>query len=484
MATKYTDDSLSTGLNDGTSVANAWQSLEEVLKNTMASGSYAAGDTIQIRTHDGTSDIVVDLSNGAIVQAIVGTETAPVMWVADAGVVWAGDSGTLTVRKLDDNTRLSFSSYNIFIGTDYNFVFKGDTTSHARCFSLAASGMQITFKDVYFWTVGATALRECLSITASNGSRIDLIRCKFLASTNYSGFYPVNIFIASSAEVNFIDCTFDFTGIGTSTAAFLKSHGYGLVVNIVGGKCVNTSVINDFILMTQTVTSTGSQQRVLVNGLDRGLLPLLDSNYSYTNTIYKGTLNPLLIHRSFGGNSSFLKASNNGQILWDEEGNFPTLNAVLPDSGSTAWSIRVRPAETVSKLRPFTLFDINKFWNQTAAVGTITVEMLIKDTSGGSGVFDNPLKEDWYILVSYVDNSTGAMIVEYSVMDTSALTASTAGWSSTTYGAANYDKYKIALTTANSIKEDSEITIKLFSTRNVAATEDFYFVDPDPTVEV
>lgn len=69
-------------------------------------------------------------------------------------------------------------------------------------------------------------------------------------------------------------------------------------------------------------------------------------------------------------------------------------------------------------------------------------------------------------------------------MDGSPLTPSTAIWvpevaGQVSYGAINYDKYKLSVVTPTAVKANSVIVLTLYSTpQSVSTTEDYYFVDP------
>ena len=101
MADKYLDTTLASGLNDGTSIANAWQDMREVMTNTQAAGTYAAGDVINVRSHDGTTDITEDLGATTLAQAEIGSEQLPVTWLIDDGTVWP-QGGIFTMQHGGD----------------------------------------------------------------------------------------------------------------------------------------------------------------------------------------------------------------------------------------------------------------------------------------------------------------------------------------------------------------------------------------------
>jgi len=64
-----------------------------------------------------------------------------------------------------------------------------------------------------------------------------------------------------------------------------------------------------------------------------------------------------------------------------------------------------------------------------------------------------------------------------------ALSTSTASWSKTAYGAVNYDKFKIEVTTPTAVKQNTNINITLTTAIKTSVTDEYLFVDPDPVLE-
>jgi len=123
MAQKYIDTSLTTVLNDGSSIANAWHSFFQVVTNTQVAGTYVAGDIINVRTHNGVADIT-ETSITAITLAVVGTTANPVTLKFDNGVIW-GTGGTFMYSVSGLKTSLTGARAGCLILLKYQILSMG-----------------------------------------------------------------------------------------------------------------------------------------------------------------------------------------------------------------------------------------------------------------------------------------------------------------------------------------------------------------------
>ena len=131
--------------------------------------------------------------------------------------------------------------------------------------------------------------------------------------------------------------------------------------------------------------------------------------------------------------------------------------------------------KTASRYNPLSCPPVRKIYDQTAATKTLTFDFLTDDRQTVQDY-------DVWVDVMYTDDSTGDKVIESTRVDLAAaatLTTSTASWTGTTYATQSYDKRKISFTTANSIKQYTEVVAYLYVGVTSFDTNSFFFYDPD-----
>lgn len=481
MASKYIIEG-STYNGDGTTssaaashgAAGAWNSLVAQLAGTGGAGGSptypAAGDDVYVKCATGTTTISL---TATLTFSTTPTQASPINWVFDDGTIWAGNAGTVIIRT---GTGTSYpivgKDYHNFIGKNKNFQFNCRWTS-ATATSWVTLGWG-RYQDIYFSEdYTANIIYTHTLGTSSTACMIVFRDCKFDCFTEYTTYTDFAFSSISSMKhvAEFWNCEFDSRNRTTTTGALLNnlSSGGG-VYRIYGGKISNSN--ENYHLWTQT-----SQEAVeiITDGFDPGL-----TNLTYTSYTTQSDANGLLMTNIPGTIMGFTKIGYASEIHWRNGLNYPTLNGILPDGSSTYFSYKVYPKNTNASM--LTHFPLSKKWyTGTAATKTVTVELLISNT------YANPKQNEWWIGLNYVKDSDGTVASMSSFEKPSTggytnLASSSAGWSTTTYGATSYTKYKIALTTASAIKQYSMIDVKLYSSRVAPSATDFYFVDPEITI--
>lgn len=162
---------------------------------------------------------------------------------------------------------------------------------------------------------------------------------------------------------------------------------------------------------------------------------------------------------------------------------YPTLNAVLPD-GSTKYSFRVNPTTVSTNIRktsPFRCPRINKVMTAADDERKITLRFCFEENFV-------PTKADVSMLVIYKTPSGDIRVESTWDPQGAALSADTATWSSESGGQVAFDdgtgtqlfdKYKLELTTAEQIDQDTEIAVIFQVHSSVSAVSRYGFVDPD-----
>jgi len=499
MATHYIDTTLTTGLNDGSSIANAWQDLGLVLRGTQVAGTYAAGDTIIIRSHDGIANITFNLGATAFNQAAIGTDALPVIWQVDDGTVWA-TGGVFTLQKGGDVAPWTISGVNEFRGINRNFVIQATNTLHQRCFKAIAS---TKWKSVVFdnsnvsWTTSAARTSMFLGNVTASATPPEFVYedCAWNWSSNFTNKgYPVIGLVQENISVNFIGCDINYLGIkapqafiagtGSTSGNTPSSYVAGNVINVFGGNITNANATSIFM------SNNLSQVRLLA---DSWTLSMTGMNIGYlepsnlfvqTGVIQDGIGNNAYA-QGLNDGTGMIKKNNRVTVDWLSGRNYPTASAILPDTARTPFSLRVF-VNLATKNKPAEIVASEKFYNGASAIKTLSTEICIKNTVGLSGAFDNPKADEWWIEAAYVDAATGAYKFITSQANT-ALTASVATWipivaGSVVYGANNYDRYALTLTTPTAVKQDSMIFFSVKSSRPSIQATDYYFVDPNPNI--
>ena len=472
MAQKYLDVSLTTGLNDGSSIANAWQDANQVATNTMAAGSYAAGDIINVRTHDGTSALG-QTGIATITFAAVGTEAAPVTFKFDDGVIWA-NSGEFLWEVTGQTTSFSFASWTQFSGVKLSDTQYGVRFSHNNPTTNATIAM--IFKSSHH--VGAAFEITPSVSTRANEFNINIKttlfceQCYFASHSNYSSSSHGTWSVAESCRFTLLDCV---TDLQDCTFHLMDGIKWSSSIEFIGGKIINIGT-NIGLFNDSLSTSNSSTAGLMV--LNNCNCSGLDIEKSINNGL--GNKFHAVENGCFSLFSSFV-VNSLGYRRWARGLNYPTHSALLPDG--TPWVMKVLPRQ-VSKQNPFANNEVVKYYNGATASITATLELVIKNTVGLSGAYDNPKNDEWFMKVTYVDDATGNYVTEETLQDGSALTPSTATWvpevnGQVSYGAINYDKYKLELITSKQVRANTKVSAILYSGKPSVASDDFYFVDQE-----
>ncbi len=475
MANKYIDTS-ATYNGDGTAsnqaasagAVGAWNSFLNPLTGVPGFGSLAAGDVVYVRTKNGASNLSEAMGANKTASTTP-TAAAPITWVFDPGVVWTGDAGTFTVSVGNTSTTytLTLKDYHNFLGNNNNFVIE------SLMQSTSATALLVPLNNIFRDCVPLKIYQTTSAIQPKtlNGCKAIFYNCTFYLGHCSSGRNTIICGVAGG-NLTFINCVFDMTGCITSNASIFNPYTGDIYV--IGGKIIPPQTDN-----SANYLIGGNDQikyRFHSDGLEIGNISSV-----YPNNL-SGRLIGIEVQADVGITN--IPGTNNGftliksaQVDWRGSQNYPTLNSILDDGSGLHWSIKATILNSCPAL-PFRFPLIDKFYNGSAATKTITVEMLAPTTYTGLTA------ADFYLDISYIDNATSLPVGATSYLkDGTSLATSTAGWSTLGYGAANFSRYKIAITTPSSIKPNTTINVNfVMSKAYVTATTDFIFVDPDPQI--
>lgn len=158
----------------------------------------------------------------------------------------------------------------------------------------------------------------------------------------------------------------------------------------------------------------------------------------------------------------------------------PTLNAQLPDSTGTKWSLWIYP--TGAKLLYPAYFEFGKVFTDTAGARGVELELLIATS------FVEANAGNVWMSVTYTEDSTGLQkYVSTYTPSSDALTVSDAAWypDPPTYGSTAYNKKVLSIETPTAIRPDTLIHVVLFvgvpatsASRSMIVCPDFAVVAP------
>lgn len=466
MANKYIIHG-ATYNGDGTSSAEAtsdggvgaWNNINIFQGTAPTYGTLAAGDVVYIRSKDASgNDITVTVSTTG--NYYLGSSSANaslgLRWVIDGGTVWSGVSGVV---------KYVASNYAIFYPRSYNTI-EAEVQDSFVLASTVSSG------DASLLYVADCRIRKAL---------IDY--------TGQTGAAQGNIF----GQVGYAileDCHFKFRGISAAGAIRCQATQCGIVL------------INPDIELTASASSSavfGASSTVdvieVIGGQIRGTGAtspncLVGGTYtcgfSAIGLQFPVSLDVVSSTSLIGDNAVWSTGCEGGlgAVYWRrwgladsrQDGNFPYLNAVLPDSGATGWSWKVYP-KSADIQRPMGM-AFSHTMTGSAAAKTVTLELLVATAMTSVNTLNT------WMDVHYVDDATGQpkRVSTRALSTGAALSSSTAAWSADFYGAISFNKRKLEVTTPTSVKQNTSITVCLYSIVASATANDILCVDPVPVI--
>lgn len=478
MTDKYVDISATyngdgTASNQATSDGGvgAWNDIISVLEGSPAYGSVEAGDIIHIRTYNG-GDLNVVLS-GNVTLTSVATQDNPIVFEFDNGDVWS-QGGRLTFQQ--SSTYKWYWDDHIIFKASYSFDNTTDIyTSGCRFYVDSASQLipwhyvsDNVFIGVEFDGKDHNQI-QCVKMNGYKSAKF--IGCYFNNSTNNAGINYSSFAESNSAKAQFYECYFDARNVVTGASGGILSAGaYNNRVEIIGGKAVNTGTDKNLIshLTPSNIRNSLTYGIFYIYGLDLNGLNLVGQGGRLAMNDY---ITAVLI------NEDSYYSDGCGEVDFFRGNGYPTLNATLSDG--TPWSYRCLPSGTVNVGYPLHVPRMNKFYDSAAGVVTAKVELLIKDTSGSGGAYDNPTNQHFWAVLTYIDDTNNVSRSIRTLVDGAGLITSTAGWSTTTYNGDSYNKYKIELTTPTNVKQGTWVYVDVYCGVPSVNNNDYFFVEPE-----
>jgi hypothetical protein len=460
------------------STAGAWRATNSTgstltaVAGTINHGTLSAGDNVYIRSKTGNgadADITFTMTASIFLGSTAATTTAPITWILDNGDKWSGKDGVLKFTHSTSNAwTWNYRTFNHFIAkTRLNWV-----NEHAN-----ASGAGTTMFNLVEGTriVGHLidwSLQTARSVTQTIAGNGYFENCRILGGRIASGQLLFNS--PSYTPLVLLNTEIELSGVvGTTSAVFQQAVTTPSRVHVIGGRLYGAGATSGMNLVNGGgLTSLGTTDFI---------------NFQYPRTVKPATQ----LYRS--SRVAAMGADNGvGAVLaeaWGygdsrDDGNYPYLNAALPNSTSKGYSFRVWPGWVNSGTPDkWVRFPTSKLYTQDPGAWVVTLEVLIANTISGLN------KSTMWMDVTYTDNATGNYVTQTTEVpgSTTALDSSTSTWTAAgtaevpTWGSVTLLKRKFALTTSGSIKKDSMVTAVLRSKIAVVSDDvtDVYFVDPD-----
>ena len=451
---------------DGTSSAEAtsnggvgaWNSRTFMEGVAPPYGALAAGDVVYIRSKDASgNNLALTLAGNIYIGSTVATAANWTTWILDNGDVWPGIDGTLTYN-CPSTYRVETRSYNRFIARTQDALAFYQTNASASQVSTFIPGIFCECENILidqsFNTGGFSRL------AGPSGNGIVTIKNLHYKVQRWSSWciwgaeYSTLVLITPNIELLKVVSGVPLFNIGD----------YGSRMEIIGGSVSGAGATTGCVLVSMSISSGG----VDLVGFDcpKTMTDTL-LKYPYQSTYSYARLAAVGLDKGAG---AFL-GERWGHVDSRDDGNYPTLDAFLPDSSGTPWSWRVYPRE-VTENAP-ARFPVNMYYTGASAAKTLALEILIADTITAT-------KRNVWIDVHYIDDATGLSKYVSSKTDIDdALDTSTANWSATTYGPISLVKRKLSLTTPSAIRQDTMVHVVFRTTIKSASANDIFFVNPE-----
>ncbi len=411
--------------------------------------------------------------------------TGPVTFLLDDGTIWSGSNAGLNITFAPTS-----SNANIVIGgAGKNFTFgavkKGKLSIYPRSWTssgrvyvvIGTSGAapNTTIRNVTFTeAVGVPALAM---VAIANYTGSVFVGCTVDWSNNVrSGATPTLISGDLVGYYAFIDCDIKANltnaadpGAWIATSAITVNDG---LIKFSG--CRFSGWSSPLKLFTG-LTNPRNANVVVENctgiridsGTYLGFLSVIGGNDPYNGQFF---------YKSADVGGTWRSEKSNGICEWIYgSAQWPTLNAVKQDG--TPWSIRLLWPGTsgqVNFVDPFEAPPLAQEYRQAAATKNIRTEFLVPT----SLTLTEFLVEQ---SVTYI-GTDDLPHTETTFGKASALTTSTAAW--TLNSLTGYSKYKLTLTTANQIKQNTRVIVTIkFNLDCPNGSNTFLFLDPEFAIE-
>jgi hypothetical protein len=429
-------------------------------------------------THIRANNKVLTLGGSSTILTVTREGT----FLVDDGTVWSGDTGTLTLASLAGSSGMNFqSNVKMILGcrTPEKLIFHTPYSGSVWNFATTSAGSpsRLILEGVLFHETAAAFS----FMNTNTAGMINVIGGRYLNTRN--AFNPM-IFgntVRNAGQMIFDGVVFEWTaftgsptylcnpvcGVGTPQKFILRNlTAVGCTPQLFGGSLVVNS----------------SPQCVAENcegfALGPTLLGLCTSNpeaaYAHNELGY-------VLLQNIGVDRAFRLELPTCVVDWIPGAGYPYLDSQLPSG--TGWAYRLLWATSTDAIRKGSDTPVLKLSKRnvlSAASRAITLELLLH-ASYAASVTDSHLG----IVVTYTHATTDKLVTErthvgWAVADATtptAISSSAATWTKNSYS--THNAYKLVLTTANSIKADTEVEVMLMAYKPAPTVQQDVFINPE-----
>lgn len=457
----YNGDGTTSAEAASAGAAGAWNHINIITGTAVGYGTLAAGDTVYIRskTSAGADISITPTAIPTYMGVTTATAAAHINWVLDNGAIWSGIDGQLSFAATGD--------YYMYTRPFNNFKANTKHALRFTCSSVSKAGAMLVISDSEIegayvdWSATTGTSNTGIHLTQttnidSNARGKANLRSSYIKAGRFSRVFT----ISGSGRNLVIDPEIELTSSATLGKIFYTTATH---LKAIGGRVFGSGVASGMRIAEMPSDGNGSST-IQTYGLK---IPAAINQHAYGVIVGGGQELQCSGLDESGKGSLF--AGYWGVADSRDDGYYPTLSATYPDSSSTPWSWKIFPYKASVNF-PGELL-VEKIYTDTSATKTVTLEIALADTISAD-------QSTIWVDVHYTDDASGEQRM-VTTRSTGALTASTATWSASTYGAVNLDTYKFSVTTPTAIRQDTRVMAYLNITVGSATDGDILFVCPD-----
>lgn len=402
-------------------------------------------------------------------------------YLADDGTVWSGDNGrlTITLRKIFNSSNTFSPRANSSVGFEarakggLEFAVSNRAGTGGINLFGRTTNSNLLFKGCRFIEeVGHTNLVNFTLPTGNITSNIDLTDSYFLFRGGMSSaryIYSNNGAASAITNLRLNGAEIEIEAAAGPIGAIFAMGGTRSTFEWIGGAVRDSLGV---YRCENPLASGATYHDILIDSVDG----VTDPTYGFTSDIssHQGRL---AWSNTEGSPRAFRLSTSRFTLDWKDDGTFPYALATdmrgVPYSHRVTWTGAPQAYTAVSPIK------ISTFYRGAAAAKTIKLCLYVPDaTTMYEGEFD--------VQVIYIDSggfkriesATEARLLQFSSAR-SALASDSTSW--TANGVASHSAKKIEMTTAHSIKQNSEVVVRvgLAASRSPSVT---FYISPEPVL--